>query len=288
VVAADIDTPDRIAWGLSFRQLAILAVPVGSLWAVYSRYQPLLPRAVWAALAIPTLAVAVTVALGRRDGLPLDVWIRHGLTLRAVPSPAVPGSPGRGRPLVRTVGKPVVPAPLRPQVTRIGPDGTLTVDGATRLVIACGTTGLGLRTGSEQTALLAGFGRWLNALTGAAQIVACTVRHDLTPHAEAVADAAARLPHPALRAAADDHAAFLLELDATREPLRRQVVTVLPGHASRKATVRGLTALGVTATPLDGGQLAACLAGAVDPYQPPVPGPRAVPGVPVTARTIRP
>jgi hypothetical protein len=122
-------------------------------------------------------------------------------------------------------------------------------------VIACGTTNVGLRTGQEQAALLAGFGTWLNALNGPAQIVISAQRHDLTPYAEAVLDATARLPNEALRAAADDYAAFLLDLDATRDPLRRQVLTVT-----------------------------AALAGAVDPYNPPVPGPRAVPTVPITAR----
>jgi hypothetical protein len=34
-VPADIDVPDRIAWGLTARQLAILAVAGAAAWAAY-------------------------------------------------------------------------------------------------------------------------------------------------------------------------------------------------------------------------------------------------------------
>jgi hypothetical protein len=41
----------------------------------------------------------------------------------------------------------------------------------------------------------------------------------------------------------------------------------------------------VSAELLDGGAVTAALANAVDPYDPPVPGPRAVPGIPITVTT---
>jgi hypothetical protein len=171
---------------------------------------------------------------------------------------------------------------LNPEVTAITADGTVTVDGATRAVVACGTTGIGLRTPAEQAGLLEGLGQWLNALTGPTQIVVSAARHDLTSHAHAVLDAADCLPHPALRAAAADHARFLLDLDATREPLHRQVLTVVPAGPPVAATTSALTGLGVTATPLDGPAVAAALTTAVDPYTPAPAGPRAVPGTPLT------
>ncbi|MBX7267569.1 PrgI family protein [Micromonospora sp. Llam7] len=281
---ADIGAPDKIAWGLSFRQLAIIGTVAGAGWLLYSNFGPLLPPMAWVIAAIPIAAVTIVVALGKRDGLPLDVWLRHGLALRRVPKLQTPGRTRTGQPLVDTTAPPMVPAPLRIAATTIAADGTLTVDGAARCVIACGTTNVALRTGQEQAALLSGFGQWLNALTGPAQIVVAAQRHDLTPYAQAVLDNTARLPHEALRRAADDYAAFLLELDTTRDPLRRQVLAVIAQGPTREATVRTFGALGVSAEPLDGGALTAALASAVDPYQPPVPGPRAVPGVPITTR----
>nr|MDT0658778.1 PrgI family protein [Micromonospora sp. DSM 115978] len=283
-VPADIGAPDKIAWGLTFRQLAIIGTVAGAGWLLYSHFGPLLPPIAWVIAAIPIAAVTIVVALGKRDGLPLDVWLRHGLALRRMPKLQTPGRTRAGQPLVEATAPPRVPAPLRTAATTIAADGTLTVDGAARCVIACGTTNVALRTGQEQAALLSGFGQWLNALTGPAQIVVAAQRHDLTPYAQAVLDNTARLPHEALRRAADDYAAFLLDLDTTRDPLRRQVLAVIPQGPTLQATVRAFGALGVSADPLDGGAVTAALASAVDPYQPPVPGPRAVPGIPITTR----
>jgi type IV secretory pathway TrbD component len=284
VVPADIDTPDQIAWGLSFRQLAIIAGPTGCLWAAYTRFPTVLPALGWVGLAIVVLAVAVVVALGRRDGLPLDVWVRHGLSLRVQPRVLAPGTPVAGRELLVTSGTPVTPAPLRSPITRIESDGALVVEGSARAVIACGTTSVVLRTGTEQAALLEGFGRWLNALTGPCQILVRAARHDLAPHAGDVLEAAPGLPHPALRAAATEYAGFLLDLDGEREPLRRQVLAVVTGAHARDTSVRALTSLGITARPLDGPCVSTALAAALDPYNPPVPGPRAVSGTPITIR----
>ncbi|MBQ1015195.1 PrgI family protein, partial [Micromonospora sp. M51] len=86
-------------------------------------------------------------------------------------------------------------------------------------------------------------------------------------------------------AAADDYAEFLLDLDSQRDPLRRQVLAVISGELGADAAVRALCGLGVEATVLDGPAVASALAGAVDPFSPPVPGPRAVPGAPITLRS---
>jgi hypothetical protein len=283
-VPADVGAPDKIAFGLTFRQLGIVGAAGLAAWLLYRTFGHALPPTVWLVAAIPAAAVTVVVALGRRDGLPLDVWLRNGLALsRATKLHA----PGQARPvsLAAVAGRPVVPAPLRPVATRISPAGALSTDGADRRLIACSTTNIGLRSGEEQAGLLDGFGRFLNALTGPAQIVVAARRHDLTPYAQNVVDEAPRLAHPALREAADDYATFLLELDATREPLRRQVLAVVAGEHAAAAAARTLSGLGVEATTLDGPAVTAALATAVDPYNPPVPGPRAIPGTPITARS---
>lgn len=288
VVPADIDTPDQIAWGLSFRQLSILAAAAGGLWLAYSNTRTLVPPLAWVAIAIPVMAAAIVLALGRRDGLPLDVWLRHGLRMRTSPRRLTPGPKPSGPLLLNVPAPPVTPAPLRPDLTSIEADGRLHVEGVERSVIACGTTSITLRTGAEQEALLDGFGRWLNSLTRPAQIVVAAARHDLTPYASAILDTCQRLPDPALRQAATDHAAFLLDLDADREPLRRQVLTVVTGTHARDSTTRALGGLGITARALDGGDVTAALTAAVDPYTPPPPGPRAVPGLPITRTNTPP
>jgi PrgI family protein len=280
-VPANIAEPDRIAFGLTFRQLAILGGAGFAGFGIYRTLGYLLPPVVWLILGIPFAAVTVVIALGRRDGLPLDVWLKHGLTLTRTPTTFAPGQ-ARVTSVAAVAGKPVLPAPLRSPVTAISPTGVLSSDGSNKVVIACGTTNIHLHTGSEQTSLLDGFGRFLNSLTGPAQLVVSAHRHDLTPYAQAVADHAPRLAPPALQTAAQDYAEFLLELDASRDPLRRQVLAVVTGEQAADTAVRALSGLGVTAQALDGPAVTAALAAAVDPFTPPVPGPRAVPGIPIT------
>ncbi len=283
-VPADISEADRIAFGLTFRQLAIIGGTGLAGFGCYRTAGHLLPSSVWMVAGIVVFAVAVVVALGRRDGLPLEVWLRHGITLSGRPRTLTPGT-ARASAVVDLVGTPSVPAPLRSPVTAISAAGVLTSEGRDKVLIACGTTNIHLRTGSEQDALLDGFGRFLHGLTGPAQILVAAQRHDLSVHAQATADHAPRLPHPALQAAADDYAGFLLDLDTERDPLRRQVLAVITGAHAGDTAVRALSALGVHAAALDGPAVAAALAGAVDPFCPPVPGPRAVPGIPITLRS---
>ncbi|MEU5908451.1 PrgI family protein [Micromonospora sp. NPDC047467] len=283
VVPANVNEPDRIAFGLTFRQLGIIGGAGLVGLGVYDTFGHLLPQAVWIVAGALVFAVAVMVALGRRDGLPLDVWLRHGFALSSRPNTLAPGS-ARTSAVAVVAGNPSLPAPLRSPATALSPTGVLTSEGSGKVLIACGTTNIHLRTGGEQGALLEGFGRFLNSLTGPAQIVVAAQRHDLTVYAQAVVDHAPRLPHPALQAAADDYAEFLLDLDSQRDPLRRQVV-IVTGELGADAGVRALSGLGVEAALLDGPAVASALAGAVDPFSPPVPGPRAVPGTPITLRS---
>jgi hypothetical protein len=284
VVPANVSAPDRIAFGLTFRQLAIIGGPALAGFGAYRTYGPLLPPAAWIAAGIIVFAVTVVLAIGRRDGLPLNVWLKHGFTMSHSPRTLAPGQP-RASAVAAVAGKPSIPAPLRSPVTSISPAGVLTSEGTTKVLIACGTTNIHLRTGGEQAALLDGFGRFLNSLTGPAQLLVAAQRHDLSVYAQATADLAPRLPHPALQTAADDYAGFLLDLDAERDPLRRQVIAVVTGEHAADAAVRALSGLGVEAAALDGPAVTAALAGAVDPFNPAQPGPRAVPGAPITVRS---
>ncbi|MFI7578292.1 PrgI family protein [Micromonospora sp. NPDC049497] len=284
VMPTNVNEPDRIAFGLTFRQLGIIGGTGLAMFGCYRTIGHLLPLAAWVIAAVIVFAVAVVVALGRRDGLPLDVWLRHGLTLGSSPRTLTPGA-ARASSVAVMAGQPILPAPLRSPVTAISPTGVLTSEGSNKVVLACGTTNIHLRTGGEQGALLEGFGRFLNSLTGPAQIVVVAQRHDLTAYAQTTVDHAPGLPHPALQAAADDYAQFLLDLDDERDPLRRQVLAVVTGEHAADSAVRVLSGLGVEAAALDGPAVASALAGAVDPFSPPVPGPRAVPGTPITLRS---
>jgi PrgI family protein len=285
-VPADIDTPDRIVFGLTGRQLVIVGAAAAGAWFAYRALGTHVPPIALVVAGIPIAGIVAVIALGCRDGLGMDAWLAAALRLYRTPRLQAPaGTTPANSPLVATVGALVAPAPLRLPADAITPDGLVRTSDRAAAVVAAGTVNLALRTGQEQAALLDAMARWLNSLTGPAQIVVCTQRVDLEPYAARLEADAATLAHPALSDAACDHAAFLRELAATRDPLRRSVLVVVGadprerGGAARRGadTARALAALGVPARLLDGPAYTAALAAAVDPYAPPVPGARATP-----------
>jgi PrgI family protein len=293
-IPADVDAADKIAYGLTARQLVILAVAGLAGYGAFQTLARWLPPAAAAAAMVPLAGLAVAVVLGRRDGLPLDAWLLHGLRFRKVPrlqAPAGTGSNGRAASLVATTGPPPVPAPLRLPAEAVTTAGLLVLPGeVSAAVVGSGTVNLGLRTGAEQQALLSGFGRWLNSLSAPVQVVVSTQRVDLAAHAARLEAAAQVMPHPALAAAAEDQAGFLRELADTRDPLRRQVLVVVRGDARGRGgatrrgedTARALSALGVDARVLGAHAVVAAMATAIDPYAPPVGAARAAPGQVIT------
>ncbi|MEV4416583.1 hypothetical protein [Catellatospora sp. NPDC049609] len=132
-----------------------------------------------------------------------------------------------------------------------------------------------MRTGDEQAALLAGYGRWLNSLNGPVQVVVSTQRVDLSSHAQRINDRADLIAGPALADLARAYAAFLTDLAEKHDPLWRTVTVAVTADADNTEVLRraeqtatALTALGANAVVLDGARAAAVLTTAVDPYIP--------------------
>jgi len=377
-IPADIDAPDRVAFDLTFRQLAVL-VSAGLtglvVWTVLARTASFLPAAVRAVALVPLAGVALALAVGRRDGLPLDTWLTAAAVFRRRPRrltsaavteppswapvavPRDPGPPSGARPSRRGpalggarrgrrpaagsdaagghAAAELIPRVLRLPVDAIDADGTVHHQGgrgrepAATVLVAASTVNVTLRTPSEQAALVAGVGRWLNGLTTPVQVVISTRRVDLAGHATRLARRARQLAdeHLAhqtaaddqtadgdlrrrsrpsavdtgdrgswdLAAAAADHAQFLVDLAADRDPLARTVViaaTALGGPAPAVAarrtaehTAASLATLGGRAVLLDGATATAVLASATDPYQAGDAGwPRTPPGDVVVAK----
>jgi hypothetical protein len=95
------------------------------------------------------------------------------------------------------------------------------------------------------------FGRWLNSLRSPVQIVIRAQRVDLSGMAARVREAAPALPHPALEAAALDHAGFLGQLAAGQDLLARQVLIAVREPSGGAAAAWGLGALRLTGTLTD-------------------------------------
>ncbi|GAA4617201.1 hypothetical protein GCM10023195_76670 [Actinoallomurus liliacearum] len=312
-IPADIEKPDRVLANFTARQLAILTPAVAGVWALYLGTANVLPLPVFVVLAVVILGAAAALALVERDGIPLDRLLAYAVRQAGQPRrlviapdgvPALPAwatAPDQASPF---------PAPLRLPARAIRTDGAISLGGeGVAVIIACTTVSFALRTPGEQAALVGAFGGWLNSLTGPAQILVRAQPVNLTPAISLLRERAAGLPHPALEAAARDHAGFLTELATTRELLDRQVLIVLrepygptetgssgrgrhdaDGAAQRvlrraEQTTRALAAAGINAYLLDGAQTAAVLAAVADPTAPPMDFGQAAPEAPITTTT---
>src|SRR6266542_3903810 len=151
-VPADVDTPDKIVYGLTARQLAILAVAGVAGYGLFKTVGPQVPQPVLIAMLIPIAGAAVVLAPGT-----------------ATPTPPIP----------------VLRLPSR----AIAESGVIDTGNRAVALVACTTVNIGLRTGDEQNALIGAYGRWLNSLSGPVQIVISAQRVDLSSHARRVADA---------------------------------------------------------------------------------------------------
>ena len=295
-IHADVETPDRIVYGLTARPLAILAVAAVVEYGIYKSVVHLLPRPVILGLLVPVAALAVGLALGSRDGLPMDRWLLGGIRHSRAPKRLVPAAGGQ---LPAPPGwAPTDPGPrplsvLRLPAQAISDTGIVDTGGQAVALVACTTVNIGLRTGDEQAALIGGYGRWLNSLAGPVQVVISAERVDLSSHAQRIAERADLITNPALAEAAGDYADFLDDLSARRDPLWRTVTVAVTAHGdkgrdtevARRAdqTATALSALGVQTAVLDGARVTSVLSVAVDPYTPSdASWPRTRPGAPIT------
>lgn len=275
-IPADVDAPDKIAFGLTARQLAILAVAAAPGYLLVTTVGDQLPLMLLLGVLAALAAGAFTLAVGRRDGLPMDAWLLAALQHARRPKRRVSAQQGAVVPppsWAPPAEDTTTPAVLRLPADAISDNGVISTSQHNVALVACTTVNINLRTGAEQAALLAAYGRWLNSLTEPVQIVISTQRVDLSRHANRVAAAAATLTDEALAGAAADYADFLDELAAVRDPLWRTVtiaVTSRDSDLSRRArhTAAALATLGIQSAVLDGPRAAAVLTAAVDPYGP--------------------
>lgn len=121
-----------------------------------------------------------------------------------------------------------VPAALRLPAQGLTETGVVDLGGDGLAVVAVASTvNFALRTPAEQDGLVATFGAYLHSLAAPVQLLVRTHRLDLTGPITELREQAAGLPHPALEAAALEHAEHLADLAAGSDLLRRQVLLIL-------------------------------------------------------------
>ncbi|TQM05991.1 PrgI family protein [Pseudonocardia kunmingensis] len=262
-IPADVDMPDRVMGPLTARQLTILAATALLLYLAYDLTRPFLPAPLFGVAAVPIAVLMVALALGRRDGLSMDRMLLAAIRQRVGPRHLVtapdsvhdaPGwltahtrNPGPTGTAGRHSGLPA-PGALRLPASSVDDPGNdaggvgvvdLGTDGLA-VIAAASTVNFALRTPAEQESLVATFGRYLHSLTAPVQILVRTHRLDLTGQINELHARAADLPHPALDAAAREHAEFLAHLARHTDLLRRQVLLVLREPIGPAAAADGL------------------------------------------------
>ena len=280
-IHADVDTPDKIVYGLTARQLAILAVAAACGYGIFKAVGHLLPAPVLIAVLTPLAGAAIVLALGRRDGLSMDAWLLAGIRHTRHPRTLAPAPAGRTIPAPGWAPEVVVatpPAVLRLPAKAIAASGIIDAGSQAVALVACTTVNINLRTGDEQAALLGAYGRWLNSLGGPVQVVISAQRVDLSSHAQRIADRAETITNPALAEAARDYADFLDDLATRRDPLWRTVTIAVTAtgdkgrdtEVARRAehAASALSSLGIQTAVLDGARVTSVLTTAVDPYTP--------------------
>lgn len=277
-IPADVDMHDRVLGPLTARQLAILAVTGVVLYAAWSVTRAFVPIPVFFALAIPVGAAAAILALGQRDGISLDRLLvaairqrirpRHQVAapegvrpapewVTAAATSTATGATGTARtgkcaasPRAKRAAVPgreqISPSALRlpaEAVTDTGSDIGVVDLGADGLAVVAvaSTVNFALHTPAEQEALAASFGRYLHSLTAPVQVLVRAERLDLSGQIAELRARAGGLPHPALEAAAVEHADYLAQLGEQTDLLRRRVLLVLREPIG-----------GATAAPTDG------------------------------------
>ncbi|MFI7676453.1 PrgI family protein [Actinophytocola sp. NPDC049390] len=262
-IPADVDMHDRVLGPLTARQLAILAAAGGALYLVWLATRTFLPIPVFLAFAVPVGAASAMVALGKRDGVAMDKLLLAAIRQRLSPRHRVAAPEGvRPAPAWLTAnadqdterkrgsnsrrGRAPQPEQVSPSALRLPAEAVtetgvvdLGTDGLAVVAVAS-TVNFALRTPNEQEALVASFGRYLHSLTAPVQVLVRTERLDLSGQIAELRERAGGLPHPALEAAALEHADYLVQLAQQSDLLRRQVLLVLREPLGVTAPTDGL------------------------------------------------
>ncbi|HZE41244.1 MAG TPA: PrgI family protein [Stackebrandtia sp.] len=272
-IPANVDIPDKILWGLTVRQAALLAPVAIGLIAAWHALGGLVSTPVLVGLCGAVGIVAVVVVLGKRDGVSLDrlLWaaIRHPRSRLAAghpdPTAALDNGATSRVETVRAWSGPV--RAITDTGLDLGPRG-----------VAVGLDARGvnfaLRSPDEQHALVQGMTRILNACTSHLQIVVSIRPSTLDSHVDRLRQTHRHMKSASLRQAGRTYVAWLADLDDATDMQRREITIVVTGateaDAARAATavIDGCGGLGATCRVLTGGELAARVRAHVDPATP--------------------
>jgi hypothetical protein len=278
-VPADVELEDRLAFGFTGKQLALLAATAVSAYGSFLLLAPLVPTPLAAAAPLLVAVGGIFLALIRHDGLSGDQLAIALARFTLTPKRQVLAPEQLPRPLPGSPRQPRLAA-LDIPIRRVLASGLIELaDGCYCRLLSARGASFELRSADEQAAFVSAFERFLNALANSVQITVRSERTSLRPQADQITGTAEDHT-PGLREAALDHARYLRSLGET-QPLQRRRIALVLRSRERQAdlaeialarlaaeAIELLRGAEVALQPLDGEQAAALLANSLDPPGP--------------------
>lgn len=229
-VPANPFVPDRIAFGLSARQLAILAVSGTTVWAAFLILSQRFSLPAVAVICAPLTAAALLLIASTPDGIPMDRYVREALRHLISPKTNVLATSGS---LPRALG-----------VIDMGVKGFLQggfvalKDGSKAALISATGINLHLRSEEERAAATESFGRLLNSLESPVQFLVSSSRISAGEMVSLLNANAPYLPHPSLTSSCRDFTAFFEDLVRTQGVLRHKMIVCVKERGGDDAEAR--------------------------------------------------
>ena len=278
-VPADVELEDRLAFGFTGKQLALLAATAVSAYGAFLTLDAFLPIPFAVAAGVLVALGGAFLALARHDGLSGDQLALAIARFALAPKRQLLAPGGLPLPLPGSPRQPRVAA-LDIPIRRVLASGLVELaDGCYCRLLSAQGASFELRSADEQAAFVAAFVRFLNSRTDPVQISVRSEPASLRPQAEQIESQSAAMPD-GLREAALDHARFLRSLGETQPLQRRRIVLVLRSRERQAElaeialarlaaeAIELLRGADVALQPLDGEQAAALLARSLDPPGP--------------------
>jgi hypothetical protein len=228
---ANVDMPDRIVAGLTFRQLVIVAVDALAIWLLFVAFGSSIHLIAFGFIGIVMAASGLALATSTPEGIGVDRLVVLAVRFLRAPKRQVVAPEGISSTAISRSA-----TAMRLPVYDVTDAGFVEL-GQEGLASLCRASGvnLALRSEKEQQALIEAFSRFLNSLEGPVQVLVVSHRVDLTPLLAEMSERAHALAHPALQRAAQEHLMFLEGLGAARNARRRDVLVCFRASLERAA-----------------------------------------------------
>src|SRR5262249_29007081 len=150
-----------------------LAVAAVVFYAGWQALHHLVPVPVLLGAAVVDGGLVFGLAVGRRDGLPMDLWLLAAIRHCRAPRALSTVDPTAKTPdwVQAPASKVMLPARLKLPADAVDEQGEISLGGTRAAMVAATSVNLALRTADEQASLVDTFGRWLNSLSTPTQIV---------------------------------------------------------------------------------------------------------------------